>query len=109
MKQDLPRSVWKCAVLSLLIFISLFTFGQPAESSSHFEAGITVGPSNFLGDLGGNMGRGTPFLKDNNIQMTKLTMGGFISYHPNELFAFRLALNIGTLEGDDAIIKKKGG
>src|SRR5690606_19812093 len=71
--------------------------------------GITVGPSNFLGDLGGNMGRGTKFIKDNNVQMTKLTVGGFVSYHPNELFSFRLALNFGSLEGDDAIIKAKGG
>lgn len=55
------------------------------------------------------MGRGTPFLKDNNFPMTKLTFGGFVSYHPNELLAFRLALNIGSLEGDDAIIKPKGG
>jgi len=73
------------------------------------EAGITMGPSNFLGDLGGNMGRGTAFLKDNNIQMTKFTFGGFVSYHPSELFGIRLALNFGSLEGDDAIIKNKGG
>lgn len=109
MKQDLPRSVRKLCVLSLLSFFSCVSYGQLTESTSHFEAGLTVGPSNFLGDLGGNMGRGTTFLKDNNIQMTKLTFGGFVSYHPNELLAFRFALNFGSLEGDDAIIKPKGG
>jgi hypothetical protein len=109
MKQDLLRSVVKCSVLTLLTFASISSFGQLTESTSHFEAGLTAGPSNFLGDLGGNVGRGTPFLKDNNIQMTKLTLGGFVSYHPNELLAVRLALNIGTLEGDDAVIKNKGG
>lgn len=109
MKQDLQRAVWKCSALSLLILASFTTLGQLTGPNSHFEAGVTVGPSNFLGDLGGNMGRGTPFLKDNNIQMTKLTIGGFVSYHPNELLAFRLALNKGALEGDDAIIKNKGG
>ena len=109
MKQNLHRSVWKLYALSLFTFISSFSYSQPTESSSHFEAGITVGPSNFLGDLGGNMGRGTTFLKDNNIQMTKLTFGGFVSYHPSELLSFRLALNFGTLEGDDAIINPKGG
>lgn len=109
MKQNLPRSVWKLCALSLLSFFSCVTYGQLTESASHFEAGLTMGPSNFLGDLGGRIGRGTTFIKDNNIQMTKLTFGGFVSYHPNELLAFRLALNFGTLEGDDAIIKPKGG
>src|SRR5687767_448355 len=109
MKQNLPRSVWKLCALSILSFFSCVSYGQLTESTSHFEAGLTVGPSNFLGDLGGNMGRGTTFLKDNNIQMTKLTFGGFVSYHPSEMFSFRLAVNIGTLEGDDAIIKPKGG
>ncbi len=32
-----------------------------------------------------------------------------MSYHPNELLAVRFALNFGSLEGDDAIIKSKGG
>ena len=109
MKQNLPRSVWKLCALSLFIFLSSISYGQPTESSSHLEAGITLGPSNFLGDLGGNMGRGTTFLKDNNIQMTKLTIGGYVSYHPNELLAFRFAVNFGSLEGDDAIINRKGG
>jgi hypothetical protein len=109
MKQVLPRFVWQCCALSFLVLLSITSFGQITESSSHFEAGVTVGPSNFLGDLGGHMGKGTTFIKDNNIQMTKLTVGGFLSYHPNELLAFRLGLNIGSLEGDDAIIKPKGG
>ncbi|HUQ66167.1 MAG TPA: outer membrane beta-barrel protein [Flavitalea sp.] len=109
MKQNLPHSVWKFCALLFFSFYSFISYGQNTESVSHFEAGITVGPSNFLGDLGGHMGKGTPFLKDNNIQMTKLTLGGFMSYHPNELLAFRVALNFGSLEGDDAIIKPKGG
>ena len=109
MKQNRPRSVWKLCALLLFTFLSFVSYGQLTESSSHFEAGITVGPSNFLGDLGGHMGRGTTFLKDNNIQMTKLTFGGYVSYHPNEILAFRFALNFGSLEGDDAIIKPKGG
>lgn len=110
MKQDLHSFVRKCCAVSLLttLFYST-TFAQRTESSSHIEAGITVGPSNFLGDLGGNAGKGTPFIKDNNIQMTKLTFGAFVSYHPNEFYSFRFGLNMGTLEGDDAIIKPKGG
>lgn len=111
MKQNLRSSVWKCCVLSLVTLGNyLPSFSQSyGEKSSFWEAGITIGPSNFLGDLGGNAGRGTTFLKDNNFSMTKLTFGGYLTYQPAEWLGFRLALNFGKLEGDDAIIKGKGG
>lgn len=110
MKQNLHSSVGKCCVVTLLFFSSYLTsFSQNSESTSFFEAGITVGPSNFLGDLGGHMGKGTTFLKDNNIPLTKLMFGAYLGYQPNEWFGLRLSANFGTLEGDDAIIKGKGG
>src|SRR6266850_796027 len=109
MKQLLHSLVCKCLFATLLGFIVQPSFSQYAETTSFWEAGITAGPSNFLGDLGGHYGRGTTFLKDNNIQMTKFMFGGFLSYFPNEWLGFRLAGNIGSLEGDDAIIVGKGG
>lgn len=110
MKQNLRCSVWRCCVVTLLFVANhLTSFSQNSESSSSFEVGITVGPSNFLGDLGGNMGKGTPFLKDNNIPLTKFMFGAYLGYQPNEWFGLRLSASIGTLEGDDAIIKPKGG
>ena len=110
MKPKFYSFLWK-GMLATLLFISgtQLSFSQYLEKASFFEAGISVGPSNFLGDLGGNFGRGTTFLKDNNIPLTKLMVGGFLSYHPNEWLGFRFAANLGRLEGDDAIIKGKGG
>lgn len=109
MKQNLQTSVWKCCILTLLVIFSTRTEAQFQESSSFLEAGITVGPSNFLGDLGGNKGKGTRFIKDNNFPATKLTFGAFASYHPSEFIGFRLALNYGSLDGDDSYINGKGG
>jgi hypothetical protein len=109
MKQNLRSSVWRCYAVTLLFLSSYFTSLAQTESSSFFEAGITIGPSNFLGDLGGHMGKGTTFLKDNNIPLTKLMLGAFLTYQPNEWLGFRLSGNYGRLEGDDAIIKGKGG
>ena len=109
MKQKLHSFVWKCVGSTLLILSGYTSYSQYSESSSFWEAGITAGPSNFLGDLGGNIGRGTTFLKDNNIQTTKLMVGAYLAYQPTELFGFRLAANFGSIEGDDAIIKGKGG
>jgi hypothetical protein len=97
----------------LLLLVSacccISSFGQYTESSSVFEAGISVGPTNLLSDLGGNAGRGTKFIKDNNFPATKFIFGAYLTYQPNEWLGFRLALNRGTLEGDDANIKGKGG
>jgi hypothetical protein len=108
MKQFL-HSVRRCSLLLLVSASScISSFGQ-TEGSSVFEAGVSFGPSNFLGDLGGNAGRGTKFIKDNNFPMTKFIFGGYISYQPNEWLGFRLAINRGTIEGDDAVIKGKGG
>ena len=81
MKQNLHSSVEKCCVVTLLFLSGYFTsFSQSSESASSYEAGITVGPSNFLGDLGGNMGKGTTFLKDNNIPLTKLFFGAVYNF-----------------------------
>lgn len=110
MKQNLRSSVSKCYALTFLFLSSCFiSFSQNTESSSFFEAGIAVGPSNFLGDLGGHMGKGTTFLKDNNVPLTKLMFGAYLGYQPNEWLGFRIMASYGRLEGDDAIIKGKGG
>lgn len=102
--------VWRC---SLLLLVSacccISSFGQYTESSSVFEAGISIGPTNLLSDLGGNAGKGTKFIKDNNFPATKFIFGAYLTYQPNEWLGFRLALNRGTLDGDDANIKGKGG
>lgn len=78
-------------------------------SQAYFEAGITAGPSNFLGDLGGNVGHGMPFLKDNNIQLTRIMKGAYLGFSPHPAINFRLAFNLGRLEGADSIIRPVGG
>lgn len=110
MKQLLHASVRKCCALTLIVLsANLSSFGQYGGSSATWEIGATLGPSNFLGDLGGTQGKGTTFLKDNNFPMTKLAFGLYVGYSPKQWLNFRMALNFGSLEGDDAIIKGKGG
>jgi hypothetical protein len=79
------------------------------SSGTYYEAGITVGPMVFLGDLGGHFGKGTTFIKDYNMNATKLSFGAYVAAHPSEFLGFRLAINFGKVEGDDAYIKGKGG
>ncbi|HEX6334083.1 MAG TPA: hypothetical protein VFZ78_07640 [Flavisolibacter sp.] len=74
-----------------------------------FEIGLGLGPMFFLGDLGGNYGRGTTFLKDVNIPLTKFSKGIYANIYPTEWLGFRVAMNQGKLEGYDSIIRDKGG
>jgi len=99
----------KCGLLLLVSLCNHLPSFSQSESSSSWELGFSMGPTNFLGDLGGNQGVGRKFIKDNNFPMTKFMFGAYLSYQPNEWLGFRLAINQGSLEGDDAIIKAKGG
>ncbi len=97
----------------LILTLSLTSFLSNAQSISSpngkFEIGAGIGPLFFLGDLGGNLGKGTMFVKDVNLPITKMAKGLFINYYPQEWIGFRIAANQGTLEGADTLITPKGG
>lgn len=105
MKRKLHFLGNKCVLFLITLTLSQTTFSQ----SRLVDAGITIGPCNLLGDLGGNLGRGTTFLKDNNFSQTRLMVGGHLTVALNNWLSVRAALNRGSLSGDDAIIKGKGG
>jgi hypothetical protein len=73
------------------------------------EAGFTVGPMVFLGDLGGHIGKGTTFIKDYNMNQTKVALGAFYATYPAQWLGFRFSFNYGSIAGNDADINPKGG
>ena len=105
-------------VFKNLYFIFIFSFLFSVKGSSQsvifqtgsviWEAGINVGPSFFLGDLGGHHGYGTRFIKDVNLQLTSIMKGVFVAVYPSDIIGFRLAVQTGKLAGDDALINTKG-
>ncbi len=103
--------LWGTCVLMLLsiIFPSQINAQYYNDGGPFSELGVTIGPSNFLGDLGGHLGKGQTFLKDNNFNLTKLSYGLHYSYYPKDWLGFRAAINFGKFEGDDRVIKGKGG
>ena len=113
MKPCLPQSIGKVVLLLLVCFSLLsksysqaFIFGN---EKIKFEAGLNFGPSFFLGDLGGNAGKGThAFTKDLNLEFTKLMKGAYLTMYPNKWLGLRLAASLTYLEGDDAIINTTG-
>lgn len=72
------------------------------------EVGLNFGPTFFLGDLGGKVGKGTTFIKDLNYQFTKLMKGAFITVYPNEWAGLRVAAQLTYLEGKDNIVSTFG-
>ncbi|HNP53910.1 MAG TPA: hypothetical protein PKK69_04820 [Ferruginibacter sp.] len=113
MKAFLHNSVGKIysgIVLCGLLF-SITTHAQHLSLSTgtmRWEAGINVGPTFFLGDLGGNAGKGTRFLKDLNLELTKMMKGAFITVYPTEWLGFRVAGQLTYVEGKDNIISTNG-
>lgn len=101
-----------CFIFIILGFLSSTkSFSQSlivGNEKTRVEVGINVGPSFFLGDLGGNRGKGTTFIKDLNLSLTKVMKGAFVTFYPNEWLGIRVAGELGKLEGEDKIIDTKG-
>jgi hypothetical protein len=109
MKQRLHSWSWKCLfVLAAILCLNSSSYSQE-EARNNTEAGITVGPMVFLGDLGGHAGTGTTFIKDWNMSTTKLAVGAYYTAYPMPWLGFRFSLNYGNIEGADNTIKPKGG
>ncbi|HVT84508.1 MAG TPA: DUF6089 family protein [Chitinophagaceae bacterium] len=92
------------------VFISFQSFSQSiGAADGKVEIGLGVGPSFFLGDLGGTRGEGRTFVKDINFPLTKLMKGFYFNVYPTEWLGFRVAANLGELEAFDSIITNHGG
>jgi hypothetical protein len=96
----------------LILFIILAQSGRAQSVSflnGRLELGIGIGPMFFLGDLGGSKGVGKTFVKDLDFPLTKISKGFYINVYPSEWFGFRVAGNVGYIEGNDAEAPDKGG
>ncbi len=113
MKPRLLNSVGK-SVLLLLLLSATFCINANSQAflfggeNTKVEVGFNFGPNFFLGDLGGNRGKGTNSLKDLNLDLTKMMKGAFLTVYPNTWLGFRVAANVTYLEGRDDIIKTNG-
>ncbi|HSQ44432.1 MAG TPA: hypothetical protein VLM16_05520 [Ginsengibacter sp.] len=112
MKKRLPGFRLTCFILATLsFFLCTKSYSQSlifGNEKARVEVGINVGPLFFLGDLGGHHGKGTTFLKDLNLPLTKIMKGVFLTAYPNEWLGIRAAADIGKIDGYDNIINTKG-
>lgn len=68
------------------------------------EIGITLGANNFLGDLGGNVGKGEPFLKDYTWQTLRPLVGASIAFYPQNWYQLKVGFNYTSVDGADSLI-----
>jgi hypothetical protein len=112
MKPSLPKFAGKATLLLMICFSFLSTSHAQAfifgNEKIKWEVGVNFGPSFFLGDLGGNSGKGTNNVKDLNFEFTKLMKGAYITMYPNKWLGIRVAASQTYLEGDDAAINTHG-
>ena len=99
----------RTAVLVLIFSMAVVSSRSQSFSYGKIEVGAGIGPLIFLGDLGGNLGKGTTLLKDVNLPLTNVSKGFFLNILPTEWLGFRFAFNTGMLEGADSLINEKGG
>lgn len=92
-----------------IMLIGMLICHSSGNAQSRLEVGYVYGISNFLGDLGGNAGKGGFFLKDNMMSLTRFITGFHAGYHPSEYINFDLSYVAGKLEGADSLIKGNGG
>jgi hypothetical protein len=99
----------------VLLLLLSFTIFSPSFSQSFlfggktkWEVGFNFGPSFFLGDLGGNSGKGTNDIKDVNLEFTKMMKGVFVTAYPKGWLGVRLAADVTYLQGSDDIITTTG-
>lgn len=112
MKKRLHILWLTCFIFTVVsCLLPVISFSQSliiGNDKTRFEIGLNVGPSFFLGDLGGHKGKGTTFIKDLNLPVTQIMTGAFITYYPNQWLGFRAAAQYGKLAGEDQLITTHG-
>lgn len=112
MKKFLPLHLLACFTFFIIGFSIPFNAKSQSliigNEKTHFEIGFNIGPSFFLGDLGGHRGKGTRFIKDLNLPLTELMTGAFAAYYPDNWIGVRVAAQYGKIEAEDKVINTKG-
>ena len=86
---------------TLLTIIAFLTLSLSAFSQYRIDYGVSLGASNYLGEIGGGIGerRGGP--ADMKLDYTRWSAGGFYRYRMSNLFAIKGSLNYIRLTGSD--------
>jgi len=87
----------------ILIFIGLAISSICVNAQYNLDVGVSLGVSNYLGELGGPNGDPKNNFTDLNLQATRFAGGGFARYRFHNRFAAKAALNYIRLTSADSL------
>ncbi|PCJ83876.1 MAG: hypothetical protein COA57_10330 [Flavobacteriales bacterium] len=85
------------------ISIALFLISFLASAQFNSDVGITLGSSNYLGEMGGKEKTGRPWLLDMKLSQTRWAMGGFYRYRIMENLFVRADFIYFRIQGADSL------
>jgi len=85
-------------ILTFLLFISVISKAQ-----WRLDYGLSVGVSNYLGDIGGKEKTRRDFVADMKMAKTRWNVGAFVRYKIKPKFSLKLAFDYLRIEGDDKL------
>jgi hypothetical protein len=94
--------------MRIVVLVFLFLVNQ-SSIAQKIEIGTYGGIVYFLGDLGGNRGKGTIGIKDINLPLVTPIFGCYASFEYNYFIRILVSASIGELKGNDQNIINHGG
>ncbi|MDI9342423.1 MAG: DUF6089 family protein [Sediminibacterium sp.] len=91
----------------LLITFCVLSFNA-LKSQWLWDYGVSIGASNYLGDIGGKEKTRRDFVADMKLAKTRWNVGGFVRYKWLPRLSYRLAFDYIRVEGDDKLSTNPG-
>ncbi len=86
----------------LVFFAIAFAFlSQSALAQYRWDVGLSLGGSNYLGDIGGLEQTRRDFVFDMKLNRTQYVFGGFVRYKMTPALAANFGINYGRIRGND--------
>ena len=85
-----------------LLVAGLFA-GISANAQYNWDYGISVGASNYLGDIGGDIYTRRDFVADMKMEETRMSAGGFVRYKMTQGLFLKNSLSWVRVSGDDKL------
>lgn len=78
------------------------------DLTNYWEINGSIGANQFLGDLGGNVGKGQPLLKDYKFVANRMLVGLSGTYNINNYSAVNVGFNFAQISNADSLITNTG-
>ncbi len=99
----------KLLLLSLsLLLLANNSDAQRKKMRYAFDYGFGIGPSNYLGEMGGKEKTRRDFIWDMKLRNTRYSVSGFARYKLNNYFAVHAGMAYLRIQGDDKLSSNRG-